>query len=50
MTPEYRNNKVSQIREAVADATVEECLQALQLQGWDVAAAVRALKVNRLLK
>lgn len=50
MTPEYRNNKVSQVRDLVTDIENEECLNALQMCGWDVAAAVRFLKVNKLVK
>lgn len=50
MTPEYRTNKISQIKEAVPDADTEECLIALKNFGWDVPATIRALKVDKLLR
>lgn len=50
MTPEYRNNKVSQVREVVPDADAGECLRTLQGCRWDVAAAVRSLKIDKLVK
>lgn len=50
MTPEYRNNKVSQMRECIPDVTTEECLKMLQTCGWDVSAAVRNLKIDKLVK
>lgn len=50
MTPEYRSNKISQVRDVVTDVGSEECLNALQTCGWDVAGTVRFLKVNKLVK
>lgn len=50
MTPEYRNNKVSQVREVIPDVDAAECLQALQNCRWDVAAAVRSVKIEKLVK
>ncbi|GJQ71627.1 Ack [Trypoxylus dichotomus] len=50
MTPEYRMNKISQVREAVPDADSDECLNTLQSFGWDVSATIRSLKVDKLLR
>lgn len=50
MTPEYRNNKISQVREMVTDIDGDECVKALQACGWDVAATVRLIKINKLVK
>ncbi|XP_025835458.1 activated CDC42 kinase 1 isoform X2 [Agrilus planipennis] len=50
MTPEFRNNKIGRIREEVPDTTKEECLNALQNCGWDASAAIRFIKVDKLLK
>lgn len=48
MTPEYRRNKISQVRDCVLDATAEECLATLQACGWDVALTVKTLKIDKL--
>lgn len=50
MTPEFRNNKVSRIKEEVPDAETDYCLNMLQSCGWDVAAAVRSIKIDKLLR
>lgn len=50
MTAEYRNNKISKIREEVPDAENEESLSALQASGWDVAAAIRSMKTDKLFR
>ncbi|XP_050310797.1 activated Cdc42 kinase Ack [Anthonomus grandis grandis] len=50
MTPEYRNNKIARVRECVPETGREEALEALQRCGWDVALAVKTIKVNALLK
>ncbi|CAH1980281.1 unnamed protein product [Acanthoscelides obtectus] len=50
MTPEYRSTKVGQVKECIPDAHVEECLSSLQACGWDVALAVKNLKIERLVK
>ncbi|XP_076251384.1 activated Cdc42 kinase isoform X1 [Rhynchophorus ferrugineus] len=50
MTPEYRNNKISQVRECVPDAAADECLCVLQQSGWDVSQAIKNIKISKLLK
>jgi activated CDC42 kinase 1 len=50
MTSEYRNNKISQVRECVPDVSTTDCLQVLQLCGWEVAATVKHVKIDKLLK
>ncbi|EFA13584.2 hypothetical protein TcasGA2_TC001851 [Tribolium castaneum] len=50
MTSEYRNNKISQVRECVPDISTSDCLQTLQLCGWEVAATVKHVKIDKLLK
>ncbi|XP_060529432.1 activated Cdc42 kinase Ack isoform X2 [Cylas formicarius] len=50
MTPEYRNNKIGQVRECVPESNSEECLSALQSCGWDVPLAIKTIKINTLLK
>ncbi|XP_074028397.1 activated Cdc42 kinase isoform X2 [Leptinotarsa decemlineata] len=50
MTPEYRRNKISQVRECVSDVDMDECLFALQSNGWDVALTVKSLKINKLVR
>ncbi|KAK9745424.1 GTPase binding [Popillia japonica] len=50
MTPEYRLNKISQVKEALPDADSDECLNTLQSFGWDVSATIRSLKVDKLLR
>ncbi|KAG5869453.1 hypothetical protein JTB14_027316 [Gonioctena quinquepunctata] len=50
MTPEYRRNKISQVRDCISDVDMDECLSALQSSGWDVALAVKTLKINKLFK
>lgn len=50
MTPEYRNSKISQVKQCVPDAGHDECLNALQQTGWDVAQAIKDIKIDTLLK
>ncbi|XP_056635577.1 activated Cdc42 kinase Ack isoform X1 [Diorhabda sublineata] len=50
MTPEYRSNKISQVRDCIPDVDIDECLSVLQASGWDVAFAVKTLKINKLVK
>lgn len=50
MTVEYRNSKVSQIMDQVPDVDRQAGLSALQCSGWDVASAVQALKIDKLVK
>nr|XP_022915939.1 uncharacterized protein LOC111425880 [Onthophagus taurus]XP_022915940.1 uncharacterized protein LOC111425880 [Onthophagus taurus]XP_022915941.1 uncharacterized protein LOC111425880 [Onthophagus taurus]XP_022915942.1 uncharacterized protein LOC111425880 [Onthophagus taurus] len=50
MTPEYRTNKISQVKDSVPDVDSELCLTTLQNLGWDVGAAIRSLKVDKLVK
>ncbi|KAI4461260.1 tyrosine-protein kinase [Holotrichia oblita] len=50
MTPEYRLNKISQVKEALPDADSDECLNTLQSFGWDVSATIRSLKIDKLLR
>lgn len=50
MTPEYRSNKISQVRECIPDVDSDECLSVLQSIGWDVAAAVKSIKIEKLFK
>nr|CAH7760487.1 unnamed protein product [Callosobruchus chinensis] len=50
MTPEYRTCKIGQVKECIPDAHVDECLSSLQACGWDVALAVKNLKIDRLVK
>ncbi|CAH0554680.1 unnamed protein product [Brassicogethes aeneus] len=50
MTSEYRNNKVSLVKECVQDMPTEECLSKLQANGWDVNATIKNIKLDKLLK
>ncbi|ENN75663.1 hypothetical protein YQE_07761, partial [Dendroctonus ponderosae] len=50
MTPEYRNSKIGQVRECCPDCSADECMTALQQTGWDVALALKSLKIAALLK
>jgi len=50
MTPEYRINKVSQVKEAVPDAEESECINTLQNFGWDVPATIRSIKLEKLFR
>ncbi|CAG9859957.1 unnamed protein product [Phyllotreta striolata] len=50
MTPEYRSNKISQVRDCLPDVDIDECLSVLQSKGWDVANSVKTLKINKLLR
>lgn len=50
MTPEFRNNKISRIRDEVPDVETDQCLSVLQSCGWDVAAAIRTIKIDKLLR
>ncbi|KAJ8932737.1 hypothetical protein NQ314_014434 [Rhamnusium bicolor] len=50
MTPEYRSNKVSQVRDCISDVDKDECLTVLQSCGWDVAAAIKTIKIEKLFK
>ncbi|XP_066249305.1 activated Cdc42 kinase Ack isoform X2 [Euwallacea similis] len=50
MTPEYRNNKISQVKECVPDVSTDECLNVLQQCGWDVALAIKTAKIDTLVK
>ncbi|XP_049823460.1 activated Cdc42 kinase Ack isoform X2 [Aethina tumida] len=50
MTPEYRSNKVSQVRDCVPDVSTEEILSKLQSCGWDITATIRSLKLDKLVK
>lgn len=50
MTPEYRHNKIGQIRECVPDANEAECMHSLQMCGWDVTAAIKHIKIEKLVK
>lgn len=48
MTVEYRNNKISKIKEEIPDADNDECLAALQSAGWDINLAIRTMKIDKL--
>lgn len=50
MTTEYRNNKISQVKEEVPDVDTQECLLSLQCNGWDVRSTVKAIKLNKLVR
>ncbi|KAJ8918631.1 hypothetical protein NQ315_013137, partial [Exocentrus adspersus] len=50
MTPEYRSNKISQVKDCVPDVDTDECLSVLQSTGWDVAAAIKNIKIEKLFK
>ncbi|XP_072382085.1 activated Cdc42 kinase Ack isoform X1 [Diabrotica undecimpunctata] len=50
MTPEYRSNKISQVRDCIPDVDIDECLSVLQASGWDVAFAIKTLKINKLVR
>ncbi|CAG9763903.1 unnamed protein product [Ceutorhynchus assimilis] len=51
MTPEYRNVKISQVKDGVGgQATNDQCLTVLLQTGWDVDLAVRQLKIDSLMK
>lgn len=50
MSAEYRNNKVGQVRECVPDVTTQDCLQALQVCGWEVPSTVRHVKIEKLFR
>ncbi|KAK3930475.1 Activated CDC42 kinase 1 [Frankliniella fusca] len=45
---ELRANKVSRLQDAVGDAREDECVSALNATGWDVTAAAKRIKVDRL--
>lgn len=45
---ELRADKVSRLQDAVGDAREEECVAALNATGWDVAAAAKRIKLDRL--
>ncbi|XP_017781945.1 PREDICTED: activated CDC42 kinase 1 isoform X2 [Nicrophorus vespilloides] len=50
MTQEYRENKVSQLQDAVPDVTVDECVTVLQSKGWDLNASIRHIKIDKLVR
>lgn len=50
MTPEYRNNKISQIKEEIPDVDAQECLLSLQNNGWDVKSTIKSLKIDKLVR
>lgn len=45
---ELRADKVSRLQDAVGDAREDECVGALNATGWDVAAAGKRIKLDRL--
>lgn len=45
---ELRADKVSRLQDAVGDAREQECVAALNATGWEVAAAVKRIKLDRL--
>lgn len=45
---ELRADKVSRLQDAVGDAREDECVAALNATGWDVAAAAKRIKLDRL--
>lgn len=50
MTHEYRQSKITQVQNAIPDASVEECEGKLQLFRWDVEQVIRHIKIERLLR
>ncbi|KAF5279161.1 hypothetical protein FQR65_LT03407 [Abscondita terminalis] len=50
MTPEFRNNKVSRVREEIPDIETDYCLGVLQACGWDVPATIMTIKIEKLLR
>ncbi|GLV34191.1 Activated Cdc42 kinase [Carabus blaptoides fortunei] len=50
MTGEFKDNKVGKVRQEVPDAAYDQCLAALQSCGWDTTAAVRNLKLDKLIR
>ncbi|XP_031350271.1 activated CDC42 kinase 1 [Photinus pyralis] len=50
MTPEFRSNKISRVRDEVPDVDTDYCLSILQTCGWDVSATVKTIKVDKLLR
>ncbi|KAF5269698.1 hypothetical protein FQA39_LY08621 [Lamprigera yunnana] len=50
MTPEFRNNKVSRVRDEIVDIETDYCLKILQICGWDVPATIRTIKIEKLLR
>ncbi|XP_063232759.1 activated Cdc42 kinase Ack [Bacillus rossius redtenbacheri] len=47
---QLQSERVRQLARECGDAPEEDCLSALQAAGWDVAAAARQLKLDRLLR
>lgn len=50
MSPEYRNTKMARVLELVPDCETADCFAALQGLGWDVDAAVRKIKIDKLVR
>ncbi|KAK5644335.1 hypothetical protein RI129_005635 [Pyrocoelia pectoralis] len=50
MTPEFRNNKISRVRDEVPDVETDHCLSVLQSCGWDVSGTVKTIKIDKLLR
>lgn len=50
MTPEFRSNKISRVRDEVPDVDTDYCLSILQTCGWDVSATVKTIKIDKLLR
>lgn len=51
LSGELRTNKVQGLLQEIGDAAAEEeALAALQATGWDVQAAARQIKLNRLIR
>ncbi|KAK4875251.1 hypothetical protein RN001_011673 [Aquatica leii] len=50
MTPEFRNNKVSRVRDEIPEIETDHCLGILQACGWDVSVTIRTIKIEKLLR
>lgn len=50
MTPEFKNAKISKVREEVPDVETDLCLVALQNSGWDAVAAIQYVKIEKLTR
>jgi len=47
---ELRADKLARLLQAVGGATESECVAALQATGWDVQAAAKHIKLERLVR